>query len=442
MTVRAFFVYLRGSIAPLNQLITTNKKHKNMTKKLFTLFTLALLTIPLGWAGEPVTIVMSEQGWSNEATVTKVTSGDVTILFDQNTGSYPPRYYSTGLGVRIYKGNTMTVTVPEGKTISKIELSFGGGAYMGTLGSDVGSYTSKGESNPPSGTWTGSSSSVVFSNAKGTARLQRVTVTYESGSVTPTTVVAPTFSPDGGTYSSAQNVTIGCTTSGATIHYTTDGSDPTSFSDVYSTPIAISTTTTLKAIAVKSGMTDSEVATAEYTIASSGPGGVLERAMILFFFKSTATLNASTLYDGIDEGTDYVSSATNVENCYGGGSNYSNGLRISSGSNAGVFTLNLTDLVSAYGVKQIIVNARAWTGTEDGQFSIAEVGSGTKTVFGETFEDYTINVDPSEQLTTLTFQGVSGQRLIIKSITLVFEEEGAYTISKVVQPAEGGGSYG
>ncbi len=161
----------------------------------------------------------------------------------------------------------MTVAVPEGKTISQIVLSFSGSAYMGTLGSDVGSYASNSQSNPPSGTWTGSSSSVVFTNnaSSGHARLQRVTVTYESGSVTPTTVAAPTFSPDGGTYSSAQNVTIGCTTSGATIRYTTDGSDPTSSSQVYSDPIAISTTTTLKAIAIKDGVT-SAIATATYTI--------------------------------------------------------------------------------------------------------------------------------------------------------------------------------
>ncbi|MBR1474795.1 MAG: chitobiase/beta-hexosaminidase C-terminal domain-containing protein [Muribaculaceae bacterium] len=98
-----------------------------------------------------------------------------------------------------------------------------------------------------------------------------VTIEYESGSVTPTTVATPTFSPDGGTYTSAQNVTIGCTTSGATIRYTTDGSDPTSSSQVYSDPIAISTTTTLKAIAIKDGVT-SAIATATYTITSSSGG--------------------------------------------------------------------------------------------------------------------------------------------------------------------------
>ena len=79
-------------------------------------------------------------------------------------------------------------------------------------------------------------------------------------------VADPTFSPSAGTYVSAQSVTISCGTVGATIYYTTDGSDPTTNSAVYSEAIPVSTTTTIKAMAVKSGMTNSNVASAVYTI--------------------------------------------------------------------------------------------------------------------------------------------------------------------------------
>ena len=79
-------------------------------------------------------------------------------------------------------------------------------------------------------------------------------------------VATPAFSPDAGTYTEAQSVTISCATEGATIHYTTDGSEPTSSSTTYSSAISVGETTTIKAIAVKNGMTDSEVAAAEYTI--------------------------------------------------------------------------------------------------------------------------------------------------------------------------------
>ena len=49
---------------------------------------------------------------------------------------------------------------------------------------------------------------------------------YKDDSGLPT-VATPTFSPNSGVYSEAQNVTISCTTAGATIHYTLDGTNPT-----------------------------------------------------------------------------------------------------------------------------------------------------------------------------------------------------------------------
>jgi hypothetical protein len=87
----------------------------------------------------------------------------------------------------------------------------------------------------------------------------------------PNTVATPTFSPAAGTYTSTQNVSLSTTTTGATIRYTTDGTDVTATSTIYSTPIAISQTTTLKAKAYRSGWTDSQQASATYTINSITP---------------------------------------------------------------------------------------------------------------------------------------------------------------------------
>jgi hypothetical protein len=98
---------------------------------------------------------------------------------------------------------------------------------------------------------------------------------YQLGGGTGT-VSAPTFSPAGGSYSAAQQVTLGTSTPGATVHYTTDGSTPTADSALFAGPITVATTTTLKAIAVKSGLTDSAVMTATYVIGGGGPAGYTE----------------------------------------------------------------------------------------------------------------------------------------------------------------------
>lgn len=79
-----------------------------------------------------------------------------------------------------------------------------------------------------------------------------------------TQLAAPTFSPAGGEITSAQNVTISAA-KGAIIYYTTDGTDPTTSSSVYSEPIKVNATITIKAIAVKDGLT-SEIASATYTL--------------------------------------------------------------------------------------------------------------------------------------------------------------------------------
>src|SRR3989475_42223 len=81
-----------------------------------------------------------------------------------------------------------------------------------------------------------------------------------------TVVATPTFSPAGGTYTGSVTVTISDATSGPTIHYTTDGSTPTTSSPVYGGALTFTQTTTLKAMAAASGMTDSAVASATYTI--------------------------------------------------------------------------------------------------------------------------------------------------------------------------------
>ena len=110
------------------------------------------------------------------------------------------------------------------------------------------------------------SNQLRFACYKGT--MKSIHLYVEDDGSAASVVAAPTFSPAGGTYTSAQNVTISTTTSGAIIYYTTDGSIPTSHSSTYTTPISVSSNMTIKAIAVKGGVS-STVVTATYIIGSS-----------------------------------------------------------------------------------------------------------------------------------------------------------------------------
>ncbi|WP_314306445.1 chitobiase/beta-hexosaminidase C-terminal domain-containing protein, partial [Brevibacillus parabrevis] len=90
-------------------------------------------------------------------------------------------------------------------------------------------------------------------------------VMSESYTIQPQ-VEKPTADPISGAVAAGTLVELKTNTPGATIHYTTDGSSPTGSSPVYSTKIPVNSAMTIKAIAVKAGMTDSAVMSESYTI--------------------------------------------------------------------------------------------------------------------------------------------------------------------------------
>ena len=86
--------------------------------------------------------------------------------------------------------------------------------------------------------------------------------------ITSFRTAAPVFSPISATYSTAQTASIGDYFSGATIYYTTDGTTPTTSSSDYSSPVTVSSTETLNAIAAATGYYNSSDSAAAYTISS------------------------------------------------------------------------------------------------------------------------------------------------------------------------------
>ncbi len=179
-----------------------------------------------------------------------------------------------------------------GGTVATPTFSPAGGTYLGTQTVTLSDSTSGAtifytlDGSQP-GTSTGGStqqyngalavSSTETIKALATASGMTSSGTGSATYTIETQVATPTFSPAAGSYTSTQTVSISTTSPApTTIYYTTDGSDPTTSSTrtVYSTPITVSATKTLKAYATKSGYFDSNVATAAYTIGSGGGGGV------------------------------------------------------------------------------------------------------------------------------------------------------------------------
>ena len=153
-------------------------------------------------------------------------------------------------------------------------LSPAGGTFTGsisvTISSEEGAaiyYTTNGET--PTKDSTPYTGPITLSEPTSINAIAYKTGMTESGIATGVynfNLPAPTFSVVSGTYNTVQNVEINCTTEGATIYYTTDGSEPTSSSKEYTSAVTIDGTTTLKAIAVKEDWINSSVTEAEYTL--------------------------------------------------------------------------------------------------------------------------------------------------------------------------------
>lgn len=185
----------------------------------------------------------------------------------------------------------------------------------------------------------------------------------------------PTLSPTGGTYSSTQTVTISDSSPSPVIHYTTDGSTPTSGSTLYTSSISVSVNTTVKAVADSSGLSQSPVGTAVYVIGlaapvySAGTGKYLTLPSITLTLPSAA--NGCFTLDGSTP-TGSAGSCTH-------GSTYSGPITISTSgttlksiaTKSGVS--NSTETDATYTLVPIIINSSGLFDGGSGSFSTGTV---------------------------------------------------------------------
>ena len=158
---------------------------------------------------------------------------------------------------------TPEISVVEGTydAIQNVTLS------CGTIGATI-YYTTDGST--PTSSSTAYSSAITVSSTGTTIKAIAIKAGIADSEIASATytlkAAAPTFSLAGGDFDETQSVELSCATEGAKIYYTINGSTPTASSTLYSSAISVSTITTIKAIAVKSGFTNSDVASQTYSV--------------------------------------------------------------------------------------------------------------------------------------------------------------------------------
>lgn len=200
----------------------------------------------------------TDNGYIGNATTW--TAGNVTLVAE---GKYRWWYNANGNTLRFYvpkdetdeyNAGSMTISVPEGKVITKIVIT-GGKAFE----ANVGTYEN--------GTWTGSNNSVVLT-CTSNSYVETVTVTYGDGDEPPVVVVpVPTFNPEAGEVEAGTTVEIICPDGADGVEYSFDKSNWTE----YTTPIEITEATTIYAQAYDEEGNYSEVVSAAYTIKQDVP---------------------------------------------------------------------------------------------------------------------------------------------------------------------------
>jgi len=192
---------------------------------------------------------------SNTITDQPVTKGgDVSLVLTDGMNIATVKWVCTQWGT---KAQTIT-----------LHYSKDGGVTYTSTGITSENFTISSD-NLPAGT---NAVKITFNSKDNQVGIKSCTITkVEAAAITQ--VPAPLFSLTPGAYDGAQSVELTCTMADATIHYTIDGTAPTTTSPVYTTAIQVTESMTIKAYAVKEGLEDSPVVEATYEI--SAPADVV-----------------------------------------------------------------------------------------------------------------------------------------------------------------------
>jgi YD repeat-containing protein len=211
--------------------------------------------------------------------------------------------------------------------VSSPAISPNGGTHSGSVSVSLSSATTGATIRYSTNGTDISTSSPVYSapftltaNATVKARAFKAGMTDSAQTATSFTVnplpqvSIPAISPNGGTHSGSVSVSLSSATTGATIRYSTNGTDISTSSPVYSAPFTLTANATVKARAFKAGMTDSAQTATSFTVnplpqvsspAISPNGGIHSGSVSVSL--SSATTGATIRYS--TNGTDISTSS-------------------------------------------------------------------------------------------------------------------------------------
>ncbi|GHT17033.1 hypothetical protein FACS189429_0290 [Bacteroidia bacterium] len=242
-----------------------------------------------------VTYQFSTLGSANISNPSGTIDANISFATATTNGANTCQYNGTWQQLRLYSvratgiGNLLTFTAANGMQIKSIVLTKATGEQADQNPSAVTYKVDGGTSANVTITSaeyqitgiTGSSVEIMNAHSGGNSNLQMrltaATITYEASASNQ--VAAPVISPVGGFVTAPVTVSMTCATDGANIFYTTNGNEPNALSAVYTAPFTVSTTTTVRAKAMKpsAGLDPSSTAEMTYTF----PEGVANIAAFL-----------------------------------------------------------------------------------------------------------------------------------------------------------------
>ena len=200
-------------------------------------------------------------------------SGDYSFVAKNNNGQTKPTQNPNAKDIRLYAKNTMDVSSVKPMTKMVFKISAQGLKRWAEVTPSVGTVTNDVDNETLTWTSDAAVADVTFTvgdkavygtdgaSKAGQFDFNSVEITTEDGAVA---VASPEFSLEGGVYTEPQTLTL-TAGEGCTIYYTENGENPTKESTLYTAPITVDKTMTVKAVAYDAAGNASGIASETYT---------------------------------------------------------------------------------------------------------------------------------------------------------------------------------